>query len=338
MRDTQRAEQEDLLAEVAELYYEQDWTQARLARHMGLSQSQISRMVKEARERGIVEIRVHRPHRSQPTLQARLVDLLRLKDCRVLAAGRIDDRTDTARSTPARVGALAARYLQENLDDRQSLGLGWGRMVHFTLASDYLIGKREMTVIQIQGGMGGDQEELDGARLVSALGQRLEARTCYLNAPMVVTDASVRTGLLRDPHIRQTLEAGRRAEAVCMGIGVISEDSGLYRAGYLSDADLAYIAGAGAVGDVCGRYFRADGSPCELDLDERIIALEREALLDVPLRVGVSAGTAKAAANIGAARSGMVNVLITDELAATEMLRLLDDERGDGARDARDVG
>lgn len=331
MRDTQRVHQDELLAEVAELYYEQDWTQSQLARHIGLSQSQISRLVKEARERGIVEIRVHRPHRSQPTQQARLVELLGLADCRVLAAGALDQSSGQSQGIPARVGGLAAKFLQERIVDQQALGLGWGRMVHHTLASGYLAGKRGMTVVQIQGGMGGNVEELDGARLVAALGQQLRARTCYLNAPMVVAEASVRAGLMRDPHIRQTLDAGHGADALLMGIGVISRDSGLYRAGYLSDADLAGIAEEGAVGDVCGRYFRADGGPCKLELDDRIIALDRDALLDVPLRVGVSAGTGKAMANIGAARSGLINVLITDELTAADMIRMLDGERGSEA-------
>jgi DNA-binding transcriptional regulator LsrR (DeoR family) len=62
-------------------------------------------------------------------------------------------------------------------------------------------------------------------------------------------------------------------------------------------------------------------------------------MLRAGLRVGVSCGIEKALPNVGAARSGLVNVLITDERAAREMLRLVGDADGeDGAGDGRAGG
>jgi DNA-binding transcriptional regulator LsrR (DeoR family) len=43
----------------------------------------------------------------------------------------------------------------------------------------------------------------------------------------------------------------------------------------------------------------------------------------IPLRVGVSWGARKALANIGAARSGLINVLVTDENTADEMATII---------------
>ncbi len=310
-----------MTAEVARLYYEEDWTQAQLSEKMGLSQSQISRTLKEARELGIVEIRVHHPFRTAPALEVGLMTKLGLDACRVLASGSVSSTGD--RDVPARVGALAAQCLQEIVPDHSTIGMGWGSMVFHTVASGHLAKKRGMIVVQIQGSVGGPTQDVDGARLVGALGRALGARTFYLNAPMVVADAAVRAGLLRDPHIRQTLEAGRKAEAIIVGVGAVSPQSGLYRAGYLNDADLEEIRVEGGVGDVCGRYFRRDGSLCPLEIDSRIMALSVDALRAVPQRVGVSCGVQKALPNIAAARSGLINVLVTDEDAAAEMLDLI---------------
>lgn len=329
MSDPKRGNHQINLAELAELYYIQDLTQAELARRTGLSQSQISRMVKEARERGIVEIRVHHPRRTSTSLQSRLQEHLNLMDCRVLA---IESASNTARNhaddLPQRVGALAAQYLQEHVADHSTIGLGWGSMVYHTVTSGYLANKRGVTVAQIQGGVGGTSQDVDGPRLTGTLGQQLQATTHYLNAPMIVADPAVRTGLMRDPHIRRTFDVGRSADTSIVGIGAITTQSGLYRAGYLTDDDLEYIAAEGAVGDVCGRFFKEDGSPCPLELDDRIVALRREILNAIPLRVGVSSGVAKALCNIGAARSGLINVLITDEHAAEEMLDLIESPQG----------
>ena len=80
------------------------------------------------------------------------------------------------------------------------------------------------------------------------------------------------------------------------------------------------------MGDVCGSYFAQDGVLCPLELNDRMIALDADAMRCAPLRLGVSCGVEKALPNIGAARSRLINVPITDEDAATTMLRLIDTE------------
>ncbi|HTP02553.1 MAG TPA: helix-turn-helix domain-containing protein, partial [Anaerolineales bacterium] len=53
-------DRQNLLADVAEMYYLEDKDQAEIARAIGLTRSMVSRMLKEARQKGIVEARVHR--------------------------------------------------------------------------------------------------------------------------------------------------------------------------------------------------------------------------------------------------------------------------------------
>ena len=100
------------LAEVSWLYYGEDRTQEQIARETGLSRPTISRMLREARERGIVEIRVHYPFQTAVVLEEALRSRLGLRDCQVLAGSSVDDANDE-REVALRVGALAARYLQE---------------------------------------------------------------------------------------------------------------------------------------------------------------------------------------------------------------------------------
>ncbi len=112
-----------------------------------------------------------------------------------------------------------------------------------------------------------------------------------------------------------------------VGVGTVDKDSGQYRAGYLDDGDLGYIHAREAVGEICGSYFTLDGSPILLEMNERTIALGFQDLVRVPTRVAMGWGARKALANVGAARSGLVNVLITDEETAREMLLFLESER-----------
>jgi len=318
-----------LLADVAGWYYLDDLTQEQIARRIGVSRSNVSRMLKEARERGLVEIRIHHPLRTVPALAARLRDELGLAECLVLAAPAPGVAGEPAPAVAGPLAALAARWLQERIVDGSVLGVGWGSTVYQVVTSGHLRRKSGVTVVQLMGSVGGATPDIDGARVAGRLGQALGARVYYLHAPMVVAEAGVRAGLLRDPHIRKTLELARRADVLLVSVGAVTRASGIYRAGYLSDADLEYIQGQGAVGDICGSYFKRDGSPCSLELEERTIAASAEAMRAAPLRVGVGWGAAKALPSLGAVRAGLINVLILDEEAARETLREIAAERAD---------
>jgi deoxyribonucleoside regulator len=181
-------------------------------------------------------------------------------------------------------------------------------------------------VVQLMGSIGGSIIELDGIAMTAFLADVWGASAHYLHAPMLVSEAAVRDGLLRDPHISKTLEIARQADSIVVGVGSMDEDNGQYRTGYCSKADLDYIQGQGGVAEVCGFHISRDGFLLPLETHERTIAIGFEEMKRIPNRIGVSSGAHKPLANIGAVRSGLLNVLITDDDTARSMLDILNDE------------
>ena len=320
-----------LLADVAQRYYLDDETQEQIARTIGVSRSNVSRMLKEARRLGLVEIRIHHPLGTEPELQAALMTRFGLRECLVLAPA------DGADVTPAaeRLATLAGRFLRDRIGDGTTVGVGWGSTVYHVVTSGHFIKRAGVSVVQVMGSVGGATPDIDGAQVAGRLGRALGAKVWYRHAPMVVAEPAVRSGLLRDQHIRRTLEMARRASVLLVSVGAVSQASGLYRAGYLNDADLEFIQAQGAVGDICGSFFRQDGTPCSLELGERTIAVPADVMREVDLRLGVGLGAPKALPSVGAVRAGLVNVLITDSEAAREMLRIADTEDVAAATGAR---
>ena len=76
-----------LLADIAEMYYLENKNQAEIAKAVGVTRSMISRMLTEAREAGIVEIRVHRPLQSDHDLVMDLIKTFGLLDAYVVTVG-----------------------------------------------------------------------------------------------------------------------------------------------------------------------------------------------------------------------------------------------------------
>jgi deoxyribonucleoside regulator len=153
------SEDQFLLTEVAQLYYVRDLTQEQIAQRIGTSRSNISRMLKEARKQGMVEIKIHSPLRTVPGLQEELVSLW---ECLVLAAPDRNSRIVEATDTVTQGAALAARYLQENIAEGTTVGLGWGRSVHRVVHNRFFREKRGVTVVQLMGSIGGSIPEFDG--------------------------------------------------------------------------------------------------------------------------------------------------------------------------------
>jgi DNA-binding transcriptional regulator LsrR (DeoR family) len=140
---------------------------------------------------------------------------------------------------------------------------------------------------------------------------------------MIVESEMVRESLLQDPQLRETLEAGRRADISLTGMGIPEPDlSGLFRAGYTDEAQLATVREMGAVGDILVDFYDINGRRLDLPVTRRVIGLSLDEMRSIPMTIGVAVGTRKAAAILGALRGKFLHVLVTDEETARAVIRL----------------
>ena len=95
----------------------------------------------------------------------------------------------------------------------------------------------------------------------------------------------------------------------------------MLRYGHLTLDQLEDLSRTGAVGDVCGVYVDIHGKPVESPLTKRMFGIDPDTLKAIPQKIGVAGGESKIAPIIGACRARFVDVLVTDEVAATGVLR-----------------
>jgi DNA-binding transcriptional regulator LsrR (DeoR family) len=126
---------------------------------------------------------------------------------------------------------------------------------------------------------------------------------------------------MSDPFIAQLQAEWDRLTVLIAGIGSIQPSPLLRDSGNaLGELDLANLRSRGAVGDVCLRFFDAEGLTVESELDERIVGISRSALRAVPRRIGIAGGARKRDAIRAACQGGWINALITDERTARALL------------------
>lgn len=320
---TPEHERDELLVTVASLYYEQDQNQQQIAARLEISRSSVSRLIKEARDRGIVEIQIRRPIHRNHELEQALIERFALRDAYVLATTAGQPEAELLRS----VGRLAAGYLQRviatSLPSGSCIGLAWGTGVHAAVSALRDEPNRRIDVVQILGGAGAANPLIDGPDLARLLATKLGGRYFDFYAPMLVEQPTLRDMLLREPGVAEGLRRARAVRMAITGIGTVEEEaSSFLRMGYLLPQELADMRRQGIVGETCGHFFDAAGQTNAFAINQRVIGLALADLARVPRVVAVARGLTKARAIYGALRGKHLNVLATDDAAAQAVLAL----------------
>ncbi len=305
---------EERLAYVASLYYERGLNQSQIASMVGLSRPMISRLLAKARERGVVEIKIHWPLWTDPELERCLIAEFGLQVARVLDVEHLP-YPELLRQ----LGKLAAIEFMNHLRDGMTVAIEWGmtlwEMVHALPSRMY----PNVRIVQCVGALG-NRQPCDTPLIAQRMAQILGAQSFLLYAPLIVESEEARSQLLQQRSIRETLELARRADLLLVGIGTTDpETSSLKRAGYLSDGELEELRRRGAVGDICGHFLDREGRLVPA-LEQRLIGITLADIRQIPCVFAVAGGLAKAEAIRAALRSGLVHILVTDKGAAAKVL------------------
>lgn len=316
-----------VLAEVATLYWIDKLTQEQIARQIGRSVPTVSRLLAEAEAAGIVEVRIRYPAAVAQDVQNELVRRFGLRVARVLSSASAESG-----ALLPQLGELAARYMTTILGDGMTISVGWGTSLHEVVQALRPTYYRNVRVAQTLGSLGSKLPRIDNHLITRSLADRVGGTPYYLPAPMIVENELVRQSLLQDPQVRETLEIGRHSDIALTGIGTVEPDlAGVYRAGYMDEETLDEIRAMGAVGDIRVGFYNRAGELLDVPVSRRAIGLSRDDLRTVANSIAVAGGVRKAEAILGALRSGVLHVLVTDEDTAREVLRLDDEDRAQNA-------
>ena len=307
-------ELDDLLARVAWLYYIEDLTQQEIGDRLHMPRVKVTRLLKKAREEGVVEFRIVKPT-AHLDLERQLRQVFGLSDALVIPAPLDPERLRES------LGAAAADYLQGLFRPKIMVGLGMGRTLAEIPGFVETREQEQCVFVEMVGGAGTTDLGFDTYNVSWRFAQSCGGTAEHVFSPVVVESAEARTTLLQDSHIAAALDRAAQSDLALVGIGATTDDMVLRHLGYCDQEDVRDLRSRGAVGDIIGHFFDRDGHAVPCEIEERLIALSLDQLHNIATVIAVAGGDeAKTEAMLGALRGHHIDVLITDMHSAQMVL------------------
>ncbi|MGC4107891.1 MAG: sugar-binding transcriptional regulator [Thermomicrobiales bacterium] len=313
MPDAERA----LLATIARMYYLDGLGQSEIADIVGVSRSTVSRQLTAARERGIVRIAVDdvdpRHTDLEHALQQRF-GLRRVVVVRGLEGSAANARKAVAYFSASIVGSWIAHAATIGVAGGRTLGL----MTQF-MEPHPIPAVATPEIVQLMGTVGPAPSNVDASEIARALARRLHGSIQTINAPAYMDDSQSRDLLLAHRQIRTVRDTFAHLDVALIGIGTPIDSLFADRQSF-SPHDHVALQEAGAVGEICGRFFDARGRECDSPYRDRVIGVDLATLRQAGEVIAITAGVSKQAAVTAALRGGLVHSLVIDEAGAAVIL------------------
>ncbi len=307
-----------MISRIAQMYHVERKRQAEIAKHLRISQATVSRMLKKAQDEEIIRTTVVSPPGTYGLLEAGLRNNFNLPEAIVVECS--EDRDGAIMS---RIGETAAYFVETTLQPEEVIGVSsWSETILKMVDNIHPMKSASAKhVVQTLGGMGAPGVQTHATQLTTRLAKLTGAEPHLLSAPGVAQSREAKLVMLSDLYVRETMEMFDKISMAIVGIGAVEPSDMLARSGNVFSAkELADLARAGAVGDLSLRFFDIKGNPVPSALNERVIGMSMEELRKVDRVIALAGGRAKTNSILGALRTGVLDVLITDKFTAQRLL------------------
>ena len=297
---------------IAKMYYMDCLTQAQIAAAENISRSQISRLLDQARSRGIVEITVRMPGRiSLNELRENILRELKLKDMAIAPMSDTAEDEDVVET----IATAAAAFLPKELKSCRTVGVGWGRTVYrMSCVLSHRGAESEKLFVPLIGVSGTDNPALQVNAILDRMGERFRAHTYFTNVP-AFRESESSLSELDKKRLSQLHRYWDELDAAIVGVGSMP----LTRSFFVSELPAQFsdqFRKEQAVGDVLSQFFRSDGSLIPDIPGYERVAYDASLLRQVRKVICLAGGRDKVPALIAAARAGYFNMLVTDSVTA----------------------
>lgn len=308
----------DLLTEIAVAYYQDGATQEEISKKFGVSRAKIGRLLKQARDEGIVEITVKYHPVYSAKIEQRLIERFGVKRA-LIALDQADEEAQRMQ-----VGGLVSNYLAQTLKGGTVVTVGQGRNVSAVAHHMGVITPRDCKFVCGIGGIHPRGGRFNADHICRQLAKKYGGSSETLYAPAYAENKDQKLVFMQNATVKQTLDLARKADMAIVGVGDMSENSYMVDLGWFTaDEVVQSRLNQGVVGDFAGYdFFDIQGQAANTVMSDRVIGLGLEEFRMISEVIAIASENSKPMALLGALRTGVIDVVATSVSNALTVLNL----------------
>ncbi|KFA97640.1 MULTISPECIES: sugar-binding transcriptional regulator [Vibrio] len=308
----------DLLTEIAVAYYQDGATQEEISKKFGVSRAKIGRLLKQARDEGIVEITVKYHPVYSAKIEQRLIERFGVKRA-LIALDQADEEAQRMQ-----VGGLVSNYLAQTLKGGTVVTVGQGRNVSAVAHHMGVITPRDCKFVCGIGGIHPRGGRFNADHICRQLAKKYGGSSETLYAPAYAENKDQKLAFMQNATVKQTLDLARKADMAIVGVGDMSENSYMVDLGWFTaDEVVQSRLNQGVVGDFAGYdFFDIQGQAANTVMSDRVIGLGLEEFRMISEVIAIASENSKPMALLGALRTGVIDVVATSVSNALTVLNL----------------
>jgi len=297
------------------LYYIAGNTQDEVAAKLGVSRQTAQRLVSLAVSAKLIKVRLDHPIAHCLDLSSRLIERFGLRICEVVPAD------PASPSTILGVAEAASAELERKLSSSHPIivAMGTGRTLKAAVSHLPPMDCPQHKIVSLVGNIAPDGSA-SFYDIIMRIADTVRAPHYPMPIPVIASTVNEKDLFLSQKPVRNVIELARQADLTMVGIGQLGEGAPLLQDGFVTAEEMRGLLKAGAVGEIVGWAFDANGALISGLTNDRVASVRPEQPAQ-KLVIGVGMGEAKHRALIGALRGQLINGLITNELMAELLLK-----------------
>lgn len=305
----------DMMAEMADLYYNQGKTQSEIAKYFDTNRFRVAKLLQDARAEQIVEIKINYSNERNKVMEAELMEAFPLNKAIV-----VNTQYCSYIESLTQIGKVGAAYLSKLLKPDAVIGVMWGKTIHSVISQLITVVHNPVVAVQMAGSVKMSNPAVDSRELVRSIATMYNGSYYYLDAPLYVSNPALLEALYEEPVIKNTLQKTKEMDIVLSGIGGLSSIplQNPFVQPYLTESDKSKIGDC--IGSLYGYVLDKDGEIAKMDLNEKLICASLPDILTTPHRLVVACGRHKTEIIAKALKHRLFNELLTDNDTAMHLI------------------
>ncbi len=297
----------ELMTKVSILYYKKELNQTKIASKLGISRPKVSRLIKKAREKGLVKINIDSPVNDNSYLESELADKFDLNEVLIVdlsAQQPLENRKDAA-------AKKALEFLKRIAEGGEYIGVSAGTTLYKLAQNAYPISTKKFKIVPLIGALSDTGKSFNANEISNLMANNLDGVNYLLNSPAFLKDAATAEVFKNEKRIKNVINLYKKIDIAFLGIGTATVSHPLI-SGHLKKSELEIFKNLDLSGSINSIFFDSKGNIIEPPFQNRIIAVDLEDLLNIKFKAAAALGDEKKEAVLAALRTSLLDVLITD--------------------------